>query len=167
MSTTREVTDLRNEVLSSDIHLVFAAQDSFWSRAQLQKQTAAEEPDVERTFGTTDCGSTASVAHETFASLDCQHQANTRLQRQSSQLKKSSLNAAWDQALPDTWHVTTDQEQHKKCMHMRSGLQKNGSVSRQNTIGTESATWTTEKPAWKHTDKQSGKHFRDAMNQLH
>ena len=47
----QEVTEMRNEVLSLDIHLVFAAQDRVWSRAQLEKQAAAEEPAMERTFG--------------------------------------------------------------------------------------------------------------------
>ena len=42
---------MRNEVLSLDIHLVFAAHDRVWSRAQNEKQTAAEEPAMERTFG--------------------------------------------------------------------------------------------------------------------
>ena len=42
------------------------------------------------------------------------------------------------------------QKVHAPC---EADFKKSGSVSRHNTIATESATWTTEKPAWKHTDK--------------
>ena len=98
--------------------------DSVWSRVQLDKQTAAEEPDMERTVGKL----TVDRQHRLHAKRLRPSTVNIKpthvSKRQTLQLKKSSLNAAWDQALPDTWYVTTDQEQHKKCMPMRSGLQK-------------------------------------------
>ena len=138
--------------------------DSVWSRAQLEKQAAAEEPDMERTVGKL----TVDRQHRLHAKRVCVTRLSTSSQRTSPKTDTTTEEMISRRRLRSSGCPTHGTQRRIKsstrsACPREADFKKTGSVSRHNAIATRiSDQDDTEKTAWKQTDKQSGKHFRDA-----